>query len=146
MFCVTGGIFMHKSILVPLDLEEPELIKAALDAARAQALASGARVRLMYAMPMVPSLYLEFVPAGFEKDEKDRAGKKLAQYAAELGLPDDRVSCVVLQGGIFHVVMAEAKKWKADLFSSGPSRDSGPDQSEEGGDPQPRAKDLVTTR
>lgn len=107
---------MHKFILVPLDLEEPDLIKAALDAARAQALASNASVRLMYAIPLVPSLYLEFVPAGFEKDEKERAAKKLAQYAAELGLPEDRVSYAVAQGGIFHVVMAQAKKWKADLI------------------------------
>lgn len=107
---------MFKSVLVPVDLADKALTKSALDAARNLATLTGARVRLIYVMPIVPSTYLEYVPAEFESGEKVRVEQELAALSVDIGLPGERLSHAVRHGGVYHEVLAEAESWKADLI------------------------------
>lgn len=107
---------MFKSILVPVDLSDNALTKSALEAAKNLAALTGAKVRLVYVTAIVPSTYLEYVPADFESGEKARVEQELAQLSADIGLPEARVSHVVRQGGVYHEVLAEAESWKADVI------------------------------
>ncbi|MCA3660220.1 MAG: universal stress protein, partial [Methylobacterium sp.] len=57
---------MFKKLLVPVDLGDEAMAKASLDAAKALAEPWGAEVRLLHVRPILPSAYLEYVPADFE--------------------------------------------------------------------------------
>jgi len=107
---------MFKKLLVPLDLSDMALAKEALDKAKGLATAWGSGLRLLYVMPIVPSTYLEYVPADFESGEKARIAKELAEVAGGLGLPAGKVSTVTRSGGVYHEVLAEAEECKADLI------------------------------
>ena len=68
---------MFTKILVPVDLNDSKLAKAALEKAVTLAKTSGAELRLLYVMPVVPSTYLEYVPVNFEAGEKTRVEQEL---------------------------------------------------------------------
>lgn len=110
---------MFSRILVPVDLNEIEPAKPALDKAKALAAISGAALRLIYVMPIVPSVYLEYVPADFEGEERKRVEGELAILGKSLGLPEGKVSAAVRSGGVYHEVLAEAEEAKADLIVVG---------------------------
>lgn len=107
---------MFKKLLVPLDLGDQAMAKAALDAAKALAEPWGAELRLLHVRPILPSAYLEYVPADFEGVEKKRSQEELAELAGKLGLPAGKVSTSVRTGGVYHEVLAEAEEAKADLI------------------------------
>jgi nucleotide-binding universal stress UspA family protein len=107
---------MFKKLLVPVDLGDEAMAKASLDAAKALAEPWGAEVRLLHVRPILPSAYLEYVPADFEGIEKKRATEDLAALAGKLGLPAGKASTVVRTGGVYHEVLAEADECKADLI------------------------------
>lgn len=110
---------MFKKILVPVDLSDMALAKAALEKAKGLAQGWGADLRLVYVMPIVPSTYLEYVPADFETGERSRVEKELGDIIAGLGLPADKVSKAIRAGGVYHEVLAEAEESKADLIVCG---------------------------
>lgn len=110
---------MFSKILVPLDLNDKKLSKAALDKAVGIAKASNAELRLLYVMPIVPSTYLEYVPVDFEASEKGRVEKEMAELAGSFGLPAEKVSSAIRAGGVYQEVMAEADDCKADLIVTG---------------------------
>ncbi len=110
---------MFKKLLVPVDFADMALAKAALEKATALSKGWGTELRLLYVMPIVPSTYLEYVPADFESGEKARTAKELADLAAGLGLPADKVSTVIRSGGVYHEVLAEAEESKVDLIVCG---------------------------
>jgi nucleotide-binding universal stress UspA family protein len=107
---------MFRKLLVPVDLGDEAMAKASLDAAKALAEPWGAEVRLLHVRPILPSAYLEYVPADFESLEKKRAEADLAALAGTLGLPAGTVSAAVRSGGVYHEVLAEAEEAKADLI------------------------------
>ncbi|MGL5448335.1 MAG: universal stress protein [Rhabdaerophilum sp.] len=107
---------MFNKLLVPVDLGEEKLAKASLDAARTFAEHWGAEVRLLNVRPIMPSTYMEYVPADFEGLEKARAKEDLASLAAKMSLPAGNVSVAVRSGGVYHEVLAEAEEYKADLI------------------------------
>jgi nucleotide-binding universal stress UspA family protein len=107
---------MFKTILVPVDLAEPQLAKPAIETACAMASASSGSVRLINVLPMTPVMLAEYVPPDFETQQRKSAEEGLAALARDCGLDKARVSCVIRQGGIYHEVIEEAKTIPADLI------------------------------
>ena len=110
---------MYKSIMVPVDLAEPELAQPAIEAAVSFAKVSGGKVRLVYVRSLVPITYMEFVPADFDAGQQNEAEQQLAEIAAKVKLPSDRVSAKVLVGSVHGEVLAEADASGADLIVIG---------------------------
>lgn len=115
---------MFKSILVPIDLAEIELAKAALDVAVELAHVSGGKVRLINVRSLMPVTYMEYVPADFEVTAKSEAEAELKALSAGLALPHDRISTVVRMGSIYGEVLDEANAYGADLIVVGSHRPS----------------------
>ena len=107
---------MYKQLLVPVDLAEPELAKAAIDTAVAMARPTSGQVRLINVLPMTPVMLAEYVPPDFDVQQRKTSEETLAALAAEIGLEPGHVSSVVRQGGIYHEVIEEAKAMPADLI------------------------------
>jgi nucleotide-binding universal stress UspA family protein len=113
---------MFRSILVPIDLAEIELAKAALDAAVEIATTSGGRVRLISVRSLMPVTYMEYVPADFDVSAKAEAEVELKALSSGLALPHDRISTVVRLGSIYGEVLDEAAACGADLIVVGSHR------------------------
>jgi nucleotide-binding universal stress UspA family protein len=107
---------LFKSILVPVDLAEPDLAKPAIDTAVAMARATSGTVRLINVLPMTPVMLAEYVPPDFDVQQRKAAEEGLEALARDCGLDRSRVSTVVRQGGIYHEVIEEAKAMPADLI------------------------------
>jgi nucleotide-binding universal stress UspA family protein len=112
---------MFKKILVPVDLAEPDISSPALVEARELALQSKGEVRLINVQSLMPATFMDYVPAGFDEEQRGRAEAALAQAAATLanGVP---VSSVVRVGGVYPEILAEADAWGADLIVIGSHR------------------------
>lgn len=110
---------MFKKLLVPVDLSDMAITRSALEKAKGLALGWDAELRLVYVMPIVPSTYLEYVPADFESGEKTRVEKELRDILTGLGLPASLLSSAIRSGGVYHEVLAEAEECKADLIVCG---------------------------
>lgn len=115
---------MFKTILVPVDLGEVDAAKPAID--KAVELAKGAEgaLRLIYVRPIVPVTYMEFMPPTFDEEQQGEAEKKLADIAADVDLPSERVSAAVRLGSVYNEVLDEAEKTGADLIVIGSHRPS----------------------
>jgi nucleotide-binding universal stress UspA family protein len=107
---------MFQKILVPVDLADPEFVKPALTTAVELARASGGAIRLVNVIPMTPVMLAEYVPPDFDVQQRGSAEEALAIIAKESGLPADKVSTVVRQGGIYHEVLEEAKTFGCDII------------------------------
>lgn len=113
---------MFKTILVPVDLGEVETAKPAIDKAIELAANGEATLRLIYVRSIVPVTYMEFMPPAFDQEQQDEAEKKLAELAARVKLPAERVSAVVRLGSVYNEVLDEAEKTGADLIVIGSHR------------------------
>lgn len=113
-----------KTILVPVDLADPETSRPAVDQAVALAEAGGGSVRLIYTRTIMPVTYMEFIPAGFDEDRQREAERGLAEIADGIALPKARVSSVVRLGSVYHEVLDEAERAAADLIVIGSHRPS----------------------
>jgi nucleotide-binding universal stress UspA family protein len=67
---------------------------------------------------------MEFVPASFEADQQEQAEAKLAEVAAGVPLPAERVSAVVRLGSVYGEILNEAEKTGTDLVVIGSHRPS----------------------
>ncbi|MBM6580496.1 universal stress protein [Microvirga sp. BT689] len=113
---------MFKTILVPVDLGEVEAAKPAIDKAVELASTSGGALRLIYVRAIVPVTYMEFMPPAFDEEQQGEAEDKLADVAAGVALPAERVSAVVRLGSVYAEVLDEAEKTGADLVVVGSHR------------------------
>jgi nucleotide-binding universal stress UspA family protein len=113
---------MFKTILVPVDLGEVEAAKPAIDKAVELAGSSGGALRLIYVRAIVPVTYMEFMPPAFDEEQQGQADAKLAEVAAEVALPAERVSTVVRLGSVYAEVLDEAEQTGADLIVVGSHR------------------------
>ena len=113
---------MFKTILVPVDLGEVEAAKTAIDKAVELAGASGGSLRLIYVRAIVPVTYMEFMPPAFDEEQQGQADAKLAEVAAGVALPAERVSTVVRLGSVYAEVLDEAEQTGADLVVVGSHR------------------------
>ncbi len=113
---------MFKTILVPVDLAEIEAAQPAID--KAVELAAGAEgsIRLIYVRAIVPMTYMEFMPPAFDEEQQGDSENKLAELAASVKLPAERVSAVVRLGSVYNEVLDEAEKTGADLIVIGSHR------------------------
>jgi len=107
---------MYKHILVPIDLDSPELNKPAIDTAVMMAGQSDATIRLVNVLPMTPVILAEYVPQDFEVQQRKAADEALAAMAKEIELEASRVSATVRQGGIYQEILEEANDINADLI------------------------------
>jgi nucleotide-binding universal stress UspA family protein len=112
---------MFNTILVPVDVGEPDLARPAIDKAVALAGANGT-IRLIYVRSLVPITFMEFVPPNFDTGQQQEAEQKLAAITAKIPLPPERVSSVVTLGSVYHDVLEEADKVAADLIVVGSHR------------------------
>jgi nucleotide-binding universal stress UspA family protein len=117
-----GARAMFRTILVPVDLDEPQITRSALEKAAALAEWSGAALRLVNVQRLLPATFKDFVPADFDTQQKIDAQASLTSLAARLPVPQDRVSTVVRTGGVYPEVLAEADSWGADLIVIGSHR------------------------
>ena len=113
---------MYKTILVPVDLVEVGTAKPAVDAAVSLAVASQGTVRLIYVRSVAPVTYMEFIPPGFDEEQQQDAEQKLADVAAGVPLPAERVSATVRLGSVYNEVLQEAEETGADLIVVGSHR------------------------
>ncbi|WP_315707127.1 MULTISPECIES: universal stress protein [unclassified Bradyrhizobium] len=107
---------MFKSILVPIDLADTDLAKPAIATAATLANTWDGTVRLLNVLPMTPVMLAEYVPADFDAQQREAAEEALSIVARESGLPENRISYAVRQGGIYHEILEEAAAVKADLI------------------------------
>jgi universal stress protein F len=107
---------MYKKILVPIDLAEPSLAKPAIASALMMAGPSQATIRLVNVLPLTPVMLAEYVPPDFEVQQRKAAEDALAIVVKETGMPSERVSATVRQGGIYQEILEEANAIGADLI------------------------------
>ena len=107
---------MFQSILVPIDLADTDLAKPAIETAASLSKTSGGTVRLVNVIPITPVMLAEYVPPDFEMQQRQSSEEALAIVARESGIPADRISVIVRQGGIYHEVLEEAAAVGADLI------------------------------
>ncbi len=107
---------MYKQILVPVDIADPELAKPAVSAAAGMARNDGSTVRLLHVVPLTSGMLVEYVPPGFEEEQRKSAEEVLVQLALGSGLDAAQISYTVRQGGVYHEVLEEAKAIGADLI------------------------------
>jgi len=115
---------MFKSLLVPVDILDPDTARPALARAVALAEASHGTVRLIYVRPLLPVTYMEFVPPILDDDQQREAEEKLAALAAGAALPKERLSTCVRSGSIYNEVLEEVDRVGADLVVIGSHRPS----------------------
>jgi len=107
---------MYKKILVPVDVAELDFAKSAIDTACEMARSSEGSIRLINVLPMTPVMLAEYVPPDFDVQQRQAAEEALKGMTGTCGLPPNRVSATVRQGGIYHEVLEEAKTMGADLI------------------------------
>jgi nucleotide-binding universal stress UspA family protein len=107
---------MYKNILVPIDLTDTGLAKPAMAAALMMASQSNGSLRLVNVLPLTPVMLAEYVPPDFEVQQRKAAEDALAIMVSEIGLPNERASATVRQGGIYQEILEEAGNMAADLI------------------------------
>ena len=115
---------MYKTLLVPIDIGDVEIARPALDRAVALAEAGGGTLRLVHVRSLLPVAYMDFVPATFDVDQQRDAEAKLAEIAASVPLPAERVSATVRLGAVYNEILQEAETTGADLIVVGSHRPS----------------------
>jgi nucleotide-binding universal stress UspA family protein len=107
---------MYKNILVPIDLADAELDRPAIAAASMMTAQSGGVIRLVNVLPLTPVMLAEYVPPDFEVQQRKAAEDALDVMVKQIGLPPERVSAIVRQGGIYQEILEEASSIGADLI------------------------------
>jgi len=107
---------MFKSILVPIDLDEPDLAKPAIATAANLSKTFDGTVRLINVLPVTPVMLAEYVPADFDTQQRETSEHSLAAITRNCGIEQSRISSVIRQGGIYHEILEEAAACKADLI------------------------------
>lgn len=113
---------MFKTILLPVDLADVETAKPAIDRAVMLADSGDGTLRLIHVRSILPVTYMEFVPPSFDAEQQKECEEKLAQVAAKIDLPGERVSTVVRMGSVYAEVLDEADRIGADLIVVGSHR------------------------
>src|SRR4051794_41535956 len=92
---------MFRSIVVPIDLAEIEISRIAIATGVRIAKDSGGCIALVNVVPIMPVMMLDTVPVSYETEVAEKSEASLAELAASLDLPADRVTAVVRIGGGF---------------------------------------------
>lgn len=106
---------MYKRILVPLDLDEIDVARPAINAALELARASGGSVHVLNVLALTPVMLAEYVPHDFDINQRQSANEAIANLIKEAGL-EGLITSAVRQGGIYHEILEEAHAIGADLI------------------------------
>ncbi len=109
---------MFKSILVPVDLSDPDHYRDAVAEASGLAKQSGGEIRLMTVIQSLSSMMAEYLPEDAQKQVIDEATKQLHAIAKETGM-EERVTVVIRDGATHHEVLQEAVDSGCDLIVMG---------------------------
>jgi nucleotide-binding universal stress UspA family protein len=112
---------MYKKILVPVDLAEIDVASPALTQAAELAKLWGGELRLVNVQSLMPATFMDYVPAGFDEEQRTQAEQTLAEIANGVSAKAE-VSSVVRVGGVYPEILAEADAWGADLIVIGSHR------------------------
>ncbi|AGB82041.1 Universal stress protein G [Serratia rubidaea] len=117
---------MYQMILVPVDLEEPQLTDKAIKHVEYLAKASGAKVHLFHALPDASAFVTaySFGIKEFENQAEVNAIDKLKNIIAEMELPLERLSYTISFGSPRDEVLQLADDIGADLIVVGSRRPS----------------------
>jgi nucleotide-binding universal stress UspA family protein len=107
---------MYAKVLLPIDLQDTTLAKAAIETALRVVNNSSGAVRFVNVLPMTPVMLAEFVPPDFDLQQQKSSEEALATIAKETELESNRISAVVRQGGVYQEILEEANAWGADLI------------------------------
>lgn len=107
---------MFKSIHVPIDLADTALAQPAIATAAKLADSYDGKVRLLHVLAITPVMLAEYVPADFDDQQRQSAEAALAEIARTSGIPAQRLSSSVRQGGIYHEILEEVAAVGADLI------------------------------
>ena len=110
---------MFKSILVPVDLAEMDVVKPALDKAIALASMTGASLHLVYVRSILPVTFMEYVPPSFDEEQQTECEKKMADGGAGLAFDKSKVTSAVRMGAVYNEVLSEAEEKSCDLIVVG---------------------------
>ena len=111
---------MFKSILVPVDLAEMDVVKPALERAIALAAMTNASLHLVYVRSILPVTFMEYVPPSFDEEQQSECEKKMAELVAGLQVSDkSKITSAVRMGAVYNEVLAEAEKQGCDLIVVG---------------------------
>lgn len=114
---------MYKRILIPVDLNEEEMVERSLAVAQSLANVDGkTQLRLINVQPLVPVSLLGYLPPSFDEETQKEAERKLTETSAKLSFPRDSLSTVVRHGAVYPEVLAEAEEWGTDLIIVGSHR------------------------
>ncbi|MCB1475879.1 MAG: universal stress protein [Rhodobiaceae bacterium] len=111
---------MFKSILVPIDLSDPDYYKSAISTAAEMAKRDGADLHLVTVLPVISGMVASHVPADIESQITDDAKKEIEKLAGATGLSKAKAS--VRHGAVYHEVLDEAERIGADLIVMGSHR------------------------
>ena len=115
---------MFRTILVPVDIDDIDVARPAIDKAAKLAEASGAALRLVNVVMTILASYMDFIPETYDEEARARSEAKLKEIAAKLPIPKERVSWASRSGGVYPEILAEAERWGADLIVLGSHRPS----------------------
>ena len=105
---------VFKKILLPIDLDQAELTRHAMEAA-IEIIKPSAELRLVNVQAMLPAMLIEYGLPDYESEVRLLAEKRIAETAAKIDYPS--VSTIVRIGDpIYHEALIEAKEWDADLI------------------------------
>jgi nucleotide-binding universal stress UspA family protein len=114
---------MYRKILVPIDLDAPEMVDRPLGVAQPLANTDGrAQLRLINVQPLVPVSLLGYLPPNFDEEMQKEAERKLAEISGKISEWSEALSTVVRYGAVYPEVLAEAEDWGADLIIVGSHR------------------------
>jgi nucleotide-binding universal stress UspA family protein len=113
---------MFHRIILAVDVAELTAVPKGLPQALELAGASGGQLRLVNVQPLLPATFMEYLPAGFDEEQEGRARQALEAIVAKIDLPRERLSQIVLSGGVYHELLTEAAQWRADLIVVGSHR------------------------
>jgi len=113
---------MFKQILVPVDVDEVDIARPALDKAIEIAKVGGAALRLIHVRARVPYAMNAYLPSGYYDSNEKASLTILGEIAAKVALPKDRVSFVSPFGRVYEEVLKETVAMRADLIVIGSHR------------------------
>jgi universal stress protein G len=106
---------MFKKILLPVDLEQAEMTRQAIEAA-VEIAGPDADLRLVNVQTMLPATFVQYGPPDYEGEVRLVAEKQIAETAAKIDYARERVSTVVRIGAVYDEALTEAEEWGADLI------------------------------
>lgn len=107
-------------LLVAIDLCDLDASRPSLERAVEIAATGEGTLRLIHVQAIANAAYVDFVPPAFDfPGQEDGTDAGLADLAASLPLPPERVSAIVRRGGVEHEILAEAEEMAADLIVIG---------------------------